>query len=297
MKIHGDKYDYSKVEYKNAHTKVCIVCKEHGEFYQTPNSHLNGNGCPKCNNGGVHSNVYSFIERAKKVHGDKYDYSKVEYVNAKTKVCIICPIHGEFWQTPEKHLLGRGCRVCSNREKITTEIFVSRAKALHRELFDYSKSIYNGKESKLLIKCNVCGKEFEMTPHNHLSHKQGCPYCKTSKLEKSVEQALINNGIEYEQQKVFDWLVDGKKVKRFDFYLPKYNVAIECQGLQHFKPIEYFGGKEHFELQKNNDELKIKLCEEHGVTLLHYSNVNVDFPYTVYTDIEELIKKASENND
>lgn len=238
-----------------------------------------------------------FIERARKIHGDKYDYSKVEYVNARTKVCIICPIHGEFWQTPEKHLLGRGCRVCSNREKITTEVFTSRAKALHGELFDYSKSVYKNKETKLVIKCNECGREFEMTPHNHLTHKQGCPYCKISKLERNVEQALINNGIEYEQQKVFDWLVDGKKVKRFDFYLPKYNVAIECQGLQHFKPIEYFGGKEHFELQKNNDELKIKLCEEHGVTLLHYSNVNVDFPYTVYTDIEELIKKASQNKD
>lgn len=116
-----------------------------------------------------------FIERARKIHGDKYDYSRVKYVNARTKVCIICPIHGEFWQRPEKHLLGRGCQKCSNREKLTTEIFVDRAKTLYGETFDYSKSIYNGKDSKLIIKCNVCGREFEMTPHNHLTHKEGCP--------------------------------------------------------------------------------------------------------------------------
>ena len=110
-KVHGDKYDYSKVKYYNAHTKVCIICPIHGEFWQTPASHLMGNACPKCG-GKTKLNTDKFIHRAKEIHGDKYDYSKVEYINATTKVCIICPIHGEFWQTPAKHLSGKGCKKC-----------------------------------------------------------------------------------------------------------------------------------------------------------------------------------------
>ena len=115
-KIHGDKYDYSKVRYINAHTKVCIICPIHGEFWQLPTNHLRGKGCQKCKNellGNLNSSsTNDFIIKAKNVHGDKYDYSKVEYVNNHTQVCIICPIHGEFWQNPNHHLRGHGCRKC-----------------------------------------------------------------------------------------------------------------------------------------------------------------------------------------
>ena len=102
--IHGDKYDYSKVGYENAHKKICIICPEHGEFWQKPMLHINQKcGCKKCGTNKTKAKTSltfgEFVEKAKKVHGDKYDYSKVGYVNYKTKVCIICPIHGEFWQT------------------------------------------------------------------------------------------------------------------------------------------------------------------------------------------------------
>ena len=100
-RIHGDKYDYSKVKYVNNRTKVCIICPEHGEFWQRPTSHLKGCICYRCSQKAKakkqkKSSTNEFIEKAKKIHGDKYDYSKVEYINAKTKVCIICPEHGEF---------------------------------------------------------------------------------------------------------------------------------------------------------------------------------------------------------
>lgn len=113
---HGDKYDYSKVDYKNAHTKICIICPEHGEFWQTPTSHLQGTKCPKCS-GKFHYTTQDFIEKAKQIHGDKYDYSKVEYKNNSTKVCIVCPEHGEFWQTPVNHLTGNGCPNCCGLKK------------------------------------------------------------------------------------------------------------------------------------------------------------------------------------
>jgi hypothetical protein len=118
-KIHGDKYDYSKVEYKNTNDKVCIICPKHGEFWQSPLKHLYGRGCRKCGREFAAQlqslTTETFIEKAKKIHGNKYDYSKVEYNGYEKKVKIICPIHGEFEQTPDSHLQGSGCRQCSSR--------------------------------------------------------------------------------------------------------------------------------------------------------------------------------------
>ena len=94
-KVHGNKYDYSKVEYHNNHEKVCIICPEHGEFWQTPKNHLKGCNCPKCSNVYKMSNE-EWIEKAREIHGDKYDYSKTHYISNKLKVKIICPKHGEF---------------------------------------------------------------------------------------------------------------------------------------------------------------------------------------------------------
>ena len=100
-KIHSNKYDYSKFIYTKMHDKSTIICPIHGEFEQSAHSHLKGQGCPKC---GVIERATkrldtkdSFIKKAKKIHGDKYDYSKVNYVNSQTKVCIICLEDGEFW--------------------------------------------------------------------------------------------------------------------------------------------------------------------------------------------------------
>ena len=127
--IHGDKYDYSKVEYKNSNTKVCIICPEHGEFWQLPYHHLHGCGCSKCRSKKMTLTTEEFIERAKEIHGDKYDYSKTEYVDNKTKICIICPIHGEFWQIPLNHLQNKGCPYCGKTKKYTTKEFIESAGA------------------------------------------------------------------------------------------------------------------------------------------------------------------------
>ena len=115
--LHGDRYDYSKVEYINNLTKVCIICPEHGDFWQTPKQHLKGCGCKHCSNiNNGKSTMLSnddFISKAMMVHGDKYDYSKIEYVNYKTNITIVCPTHGVFKQQPCNHLNGEGCPLCS----------------------------------------------------------------------------------------------------------------------------------------------------------------------------------------
>ena len=146
--IHGNKYDYSKFNYQNAHYKSIIICPEHGEFWQTPHEHISGKqGCPKC---GIKkcteihtSNTQEFIEKAKQIHGDKYDYSKVEYINNHTKICIICPEHGEFWQIPNSHLNGHGCPICArNYCRLNYNIFIERANKIHNNRYTYPEFIY-----------------------------------------------------------------------------------------------------------------------------------------------------------
>ena len=268
-KIHGKKYDYSKVEYKGTHTKVCIICPKHGEFWQTPRKHLEGNGCPKCCGRG--KTTEEFIKKAREVHGDKYDYSKVKYVNIRTKVCIICPIHGEFWQTPPSHItLKNNCPKCSHQSyKHTKETFIENAVNVHGDKYDYSKVEYINNRTKICIICPKHG-EFWQSPNSHLQGR-GCPKCNESHLETEMDLLLKNIGIEYEREKTFFWLKNNDENNlKLDFYLPKYNIAIECQGLQHYIVAENMGGYDGLKRRKENDKCKKKLCVEHGIHILYY---------------------------
>lgn len=110
--IHNNNYDYSKTIYINTKTKVIITCPIHGDFEQNPQDHLHGCGCKKCSDDNQKTTSLDFIEKANKLHYNKYDYSLVKYVNARTKTRIICPVHGVFEQTPYKHLQGQGCPFC-----------------------------------------------------------------------------------------------------------------------------------------------------------------------------------------
>lgn len=124
---HGDKYDYSQSEYITSKLKVKIGCKIHGIFPQIAQTHLSGAGCPTCG-GSQKLTTESFVERAKEVHNNFFDYSKVKYVNAHSKVQIICPKHGEFPQRGIVHLNGHGCPACSGVDKLTTEKFIKKSK-------------------------------------------------------------------------------------------------------------------------------------------------------------------------
>ena len=255
-KIHDNKYDYSKVEYINNRTKVCIICPEHGEFWQVPASHLRGCGCPKCGfNKSINGRTQSredFVKRAKKIHGDKYDYSKVEYKNAHTKICIICPKHGEY---------------------------------------DYSKVEYKNAHTKICIICPKHG-EFWQTPNEHLKNK-GCPICNESHLEKNVRIFFDKNNVLYEQYKKFKWL--GRQ--SLDFYLPEYNVAIECQGSQHFygRENDLFN---HNKTLKRDIEKYLK-CVKNGIKILYYSDLEFNKKILIYNSLNsynDLKKLVMENN-
>ena len=295
IEVHGDKYDYSNVEYMGTHKNVCIICPKHGNFLQTPANHLNGRGCPKCAKESIQTALSStteeFVKKAREVHGDKYNYSKIKYVNSSTPVYIICPEHGEFLQTPSNHLRGRGCPKCgveSTQKKLssTTEDFIKKAREVHGDKYDYSKVDYTNANTQVRIICPEHG-EFWQTPSMHLSGN-GCPKCNSSKLESEIRLMLDEQGVKYKcRERKIPWL----KGLELDFYIPAKNIAIECQGIQHFKPIEYFGGEEKFKYTIENDSIKRKLCEENGVRLLYYSNLGIDYPYKVFENKEALLKE------
>ena len=238
-KVHGDKYDYSKVEYKGWNKKVCIICPIHGEFWQTPSNHLLGQGCVKCYNtkrkGKYHLTLGEFIEKARKVHGNKYDYSKTEYNGIKNKVLIVCPEHGEFEQVAYDHLRGFKCSKCKNDEdRLSIEEFIEKAKEIHGDKYDYSKVEYVNNITKVCIICPEHG-EFWQKPSHHLLGC-GCKQCHSSRMERTIKQLLDKNNISFEEQYKAQWL--GRQ--SLDFFLPEYNIAIECQGIQHVKSIKGF---------------------------------------------------------
>jgi serine protease inhibitor ecotin len=284
IKKYGEWYDYSKVEYVNSKTKILIICPDHGEFWQTPHSHLNGHGCPKCAKR-YNYTTPEWVEKSILVHGDWYDYSKVDYVNNYTKVCIICPDHGEFWQRPGHHLKGQGCPYCSGVAKLTKEEFVERSILVHDIFYDYSRVEYVNNRIKVLIICPDHG-EFLQTPSDHLMG-HGCPFCNKSRLEINVNKILTKQNINFiHGQRPFEWL-KNKNPLELDFYLPEYNMGIECQGRQHFESIEYFGGDKGLEYIQQNDLIKKQLCEEHGLKLF-YINYNDNVEEKLNEIIEEI---------
>ena len=136
--------------------KIIIICPEHGEFEQIPSAHLGGQGCPKCV--GKNLSIEDVIKKFKEKHGDKYDYSKVVYEGMHKKICIICPEHGEFCQTPSKHLIGQGCKECSRRRmglksRLNNDIFIEKAKEIHGNNYDYSNIKYITSHDKIEIIC------------------------------------------------------------------------------------------------------------------------------------------------
>ena len=285
--IHGNKYDYSRVEYgKNNKEKVCIICPEHGEFWQRPNRHLSGDGCPYCCKNKKLTQE-EFIERVNLIYNYKYDFSKSVYTNTDTKVKCLCSEHGEFWQTPHHLLQGVACERCGTERasKIKIEYsagsFEEKARKVHGDKYDYSKVKYINCNTKVCIICPEHG-EFWQKPVNHLQGN-GCPICNNSHIENKIMNFLEYNDIEYIKEMSFKWL--GKQ--HLDFYLPEYNIAIECQGEQHFKPIKHFGGEKAFLKRIKLDENKNSLCKKNGIKVLYFSEKN--YPGMI-TDIDELKK-------
>lgn len=273
----GDDFDYSFVKYEGSHKKITLKCNTCGNFVSKIAKDLlfrisKENTCPYCkNNKIIKERQLHFIEKSKKIHNDKYDYSKAKYISSKVKVEIICPIHGSFYQQPNSHLMGHGCPLCKrDKAALGNFEFIHKSCKIHNNYYDYSKVKYINNHIAINIICPKHGMFYQL-PKEHLEGK-GCPICNQSHMEKEMCQLLEANNIKYISQKTFSWLKQGKYALRLDFYLPDHNIAIECQGEQHFKPIEYYGGENKYKRILVNDINKIKLCKNHNITVLHKSN-------------------------
>ncbi len=255
-KIHGDKYDYSLVEYVNNKTKIKIICPKHGVFEQKPKQHIIGQNCLKCINENQTKTISQFISEAELKHNNYYTYNDVIYINNKTKVKINCPEHGLFEQSPNRHLNGHGCNKCYiEKQKKTIEQFIIESKIINDDYIDYSLSEYINNETKIKLICKKHG-PFEQTPNNHLSKKHKCLKCST--IESKEEKNIINFMSQY-------CVIDAKNRKilngkELDIYIPSHNLAIEYDGL-------YW----HSEIHKpSNYHLnKTQLCEKQGIQLIH----------------------------
>lgn len=206
-KVHGNKYDYSLVDYQTAHLKVKIGCKEHGVFEQTYSKHVfSKTGCPSCNPKKILLTPQQFIERAENIHGKKYDYSLVEYKGANKKVSISCPVHGMFQQDYTSHVLSKcGCPSCAGNNQLTTQDFVQRAKRIHGNNYDYSLVHYKNAHEKVKIICSTHG-IFELQYASHIFSKTGCPLCYTDTLVKNTQEFIAKaktvHGTKYDYSKV-----------------------------------------------------------------------------------------------
>lgn len=256
-KVHGDKYDYSLVDYVTSGDVVKIICKKHEVFEQIAHNHLIGRGCARCAVKNDAFDMTDFVERANAVHDNKYDYSLAIYSGYKRKMKIICREHGVFEQDPNNHLQGKGCSVCIGRESYDTESFVRCANVVHNNLYDYSNTEYIDSTGKVEIICEEHGSFFQQA-NNHLSGN-GCPKCdvKISKGEQELFDFVkeICPDAEQSNRKLI-------KPKELDIVIPSKNIAIEFNGLLYHSD-RYEGRSDNYHLDKTN------ACEDVGYRLIH----------------------------
>ena len=276
IKIHGNKYDYSLVNYLGNKNNVKIICKLHGMFPQTPNNHLNGAGCPVCarlrtNNyikNNIQSNTNDFIKKSRLIHGRKYDYSKVIYEKSNKKIEIICPNHGPFFQQPNAHLNGQGCSICYGRYNFDYEIFIKKSRLIHGRKYDYSRVVYINSNTNVIILCPTHG-EFSQKPSSHW-YGFGCPKCSCYRISKPEMEFLDYIGIDNVNRQI---CISQKKVDGLD---PKTNTIYEFLGdYWHGNPWKY--NKD--DLNKRCKKTFGKLYNETVEKFLKLKNVGYDIKY------------------
>lgn len=275
--VHGSKYDYSKSNYKDRDTKISIYCKECKEYFlQTPHDHRNGRGCPVCaQKQRIEKQRYDeldIIEKFHEKHGLSYSYESLEYTGLDNTVYIQCLLHGEFTTTPRKHLRGTICPACKDSKANPTQLsrkeFLQKAKTVHGDKYDYSKLVYKGLTSKVTILCHKHGK-FRQKASNHIYQGSGCPKCKISyphaRLLGDLENLNIGEIIANDRK-----ILEGKEL---DIYIPKYNLAVEINGL-YWHRLENVGTPLYH-------ENKFRKAEEKGLTLLQFWGTEIRNQYPI----------------
>lgn len=289
--IHGNKYNYSLVEYINSQSKVKIICPKHGCFEQVPSDHLRGRGCLKCGKEACGEKqkedaAKNFVARCKEIHGDKYNYDKVVYIGSHHPIIVTCPKHGDFITLPNRLLNGRGCKKCKcdtlhSLYSKTKDNFIQDAIRVHGNMFDYSMVEYLNNKTEINIICPEHG-VFKQKPQVHLGGC-GCPICGNAgeaKIAHYLDVHHINYKREYFIKNAF--LNNRQKHLFADFFIPEKELVIEYNGEQHYKPVKMWGGERKLKKQQERDETLELICKAKGLHL-------VVIPYTEYNNIDNTL--------
>lgn len=281
-RVHKHRYKYKEDGFQGYSKKVQIICEKHGIFKSHGTNHLKGHGCKKCaieeSSKRYLKSTEEFVSQSKTVHKMNYDYKNVDYQGAKANVEIICPIHGPFFQSPSVHLKGHGCNKCAKdlaaeRYSKTLEEFISDAQKIHGSVYRYENVDYKNSATHVTITCNKHG-NFRQTPNHHLGGK-GCPKC-VHKSEGRIAEMLIQKEITYREHRI--------KNKKYDFYLPKHKLLIERDGEQHYRnDVKLFKNWQDNYLikQQKNDAFKTKLAKDNGYKIAR-------IPYWLTPEEEEI---------
>lgn len=288
--VHGNKYDYTKVQYVNKITKVRIICPKHGEFKMEPFRHLKGVDCREC---GILKRAASkrltpekILERFNKKWLSRYDYSKADLTKGvRNKITIICKKHGEFKLSVMEHFV-RGCKKCSGEVKSRLQLqtlrhFIEVSNARHDYKYSYKNSEYKGVHYPITVTCPIHG-DFTCKAGNHMNGS-GCPKCKSSKGELAVRMYLKNKKINFKEQ----YCLTSERLP-YDFYLPDYDVLIEYDGRQHFDPVNSWGGANGFKRRKLLDARKDLLAIKNDMILIRV-------PYTELKNIDSYLDSKLSN--
>lgn len=276
-KVHGDRYDYSLVEYKGKDIDVKIICPKHGIFEQRPNSHKRGQHCRKCTNEWSRLTMDQFLSLLREEVREKYKFSNLRRKNGKSYVSVECPIHGRFEQRADGAVAGKICRGCSDIERRKdVDHFTKKSKKIHGNKYDYSLVDYEVCRKKVKIICKKHG-PFEQTPASHVSGN-GCKMCNDkSSYEDEIEFWLKQYNIKYERR-------DYSKITPFelDFVLEDYNLAIEVNGV--YWHSDLMGKDRTYHLNKT------KKCNKAGLRLIHiFENEFVNNKNIVLSKISHIL--------
>lgn len=254
--------------YTNSKTAILHKCLIDGhEWMCRPENILSGRGCPICaNQNRSRNNSITHEEYVHRLAEENPNIEVIEqYVNARTAIAHKCLIDGYVWNNSPGHILnGQGCPKCGGSIKKTHEDYVCEVALINRNIEVVGQ--YINAHEPILHKCKIDGCIWAVRPNDILCGK-GCPKCKESNGEKTVRLWLENHKVHYISQKWFNNCKDIKPLP-YDFYLPEYNMCIEYDGIQHFEPIDFFGGHESFELTKKHDKIKNDYCKNNGIKLL-----------------------------
>lgn len=303
IKIHGDKYDYLKVEYINSHTDVIIYCKKHKIYFnQTPSMHISGSRCKICGDEiGSEKRKYTkeeFLTMAKEKHINNLDdYSLIDYVNINTRINIKCNIHGLYLQLPSDHLGGHRCSHCgkdklSQQFRLSLDEFIKRSNKKHNNLYDYSKVEYKNTDEKVKIICNKHG-IFIQTPHNHLNGVK-CPTCKNKTESKLFEKLkIIYPSLIHQFAKKWCKNKNTNRCLPYDFVIIKNKLIIELDGLQHFKQISNWQSPEE---AYKNDLYKMKCAYNNGYSIIRLLQEDVySDKYDWLSELKDSIEKIKKD--